>query len=248
MWNEPSGGGGSRERFQANLNEGVLTMKKRLIAVMVYGVFSAGWSLAAEPVDNHVKGALADIERYEKQFAGKTSANASTVKRTLKLLALTRQRLDSSENKSHESWIDADKRYKSAGGPAERVPGSEGITGHANIVRRGQHAASPPWLRDFDLRCPQADDFPLPRADQEARPRHPEPDEYDGHRRSKALPRPGVCRQVPAGRPAIPGESGQVRRLPGRSGRRDDRPTPGQVRADDRIRPGLRSQGDGRTR
>ncbi len=68
--------------------------------------------LADDPVDNHVKSALADIERYENQFEGKTNVNASTVKRTLKLLTLTRERLDKSANQSHASWIDADKRYK----------------------------------------------------------------------------------------------------------------------------------------
>ena len=60
-------------------------MKKLLMFVAVTWVVSSGWSLAAEPVDRYVKSALSDIERYEKQFAGKTSANASTVKRSLKL-------------------------------------------------------------------------------------------------------------------------------------------------------------------
>jgi len=82
------------------------------MSVLVCWALGSGWSLAAEPVDNHVKNALLDIERYEKQFAGKSSANASTVKRTLKLLTLTRQRLDGSTNQSHASWVEADKRYK----------------------------------------------------------------------------------------------------------------------------------------
>ncbi len=87
-------------------------MKKLLIAVLVCWALGSAWSLAAEPVDNHVKNALLDIDKYEKRFAGKTSANASTVKRTLKLLSLTRQRLDGSPNKSHASWLEADKRLK----------------------------------------------------------------------------------------------------------------------------------------
>lgn len=79
---------------------------------------AAAWALslgilfAAEPADNQIKGALMDIERYEKQFGGATSANASSVNRTLKLLTLTRQRLDGSSNQSHESWKEADARYK----------------------------------------------------------------------------------------------------------------------------------------
>lgn len=67
---------------------------------------------AAEPADNQIKGAIMDIERYEKQFSGQTSANPSSVKRSLKLLSLTRQRLDSSPNKGHESWVQADQRYQ----------------------------------------------------------------------------------------------------------------------------------------
>ena len=66
---------------------------------------------AVDPADNQIKGALYDIEKYEKQFGSQTSANPSSIKRSLRLLALTRQRLDGSANKSHTSWIDADKRY-----------------------------------------------------------------------------------------------------------------------------------------
>ena len=110
-------------------------MKKLLMFVVVIWVVSSGWSLAAEPVDSYVKSALSDIERYEKQFAGKTSANASTVKRSLKLLGLTRGRLDQSSNKSHESWVEADQRYKVlvdklngllSGGDSANTPATEG--------------------------------------------------------------------------------------------------------------------------
>ena len=66
---------------------------------------------AVEPADSQIKGAFGDIDRYEKQFSGKSNPRASNVKRALKLLKLTRQRLDSSANKSHESWKLADQRY-----------------------------------------------------------------------------------------------------------------------------------------
>ena len=62
--------------------------------------------------DKAVSNALLDIEKYEKQFAGKTTASQSSVKRTLKLLGLTRQRLDSSTQQNDPSWQEADKRYK----------------------------------------------------------------------------------------------------------------------------------------
>ncbi len=81
---------------------------KTHLAVWAIGLASL---FAAEPADNQIKGALMDIERYEKQFAGATSANSSTVNRSLKLLNLTRQRLDGSPNKSHASWKEAETRY-----------------------------------------------------------------------------------------------------------------------------------------
>ncbi|MFK7964864.1 MAG: hypothetical protein AB8C46_12955 [Burkholderiaceae bacterium] len=67
---------------------------------------------AVEPADSQIKGALGDIARFEQQATGLTSSRASNIKRTLKLMKLTRQRLDSSPNQSHPSWQEADRRYK----------------------------------------------------------------------------------------------------------------------------------------
>jgi hypothetical protein len=84
----------------------------RLITIgIVCWVLGSNWSLAEDPVDNQVKNALADITRFETQFSGKSSVSASQVKRTLRLLTLTRQRLDKSTNQSHTSWKAADARY-----------------------------------------------------------------------------------------------------------------------------------------
>ena len=47
----------------------------------------------------------------KKQFAGQTSVSKPTAKRTIRLLKITKQRLDSAGNKSDHSWVDADKRY-----------------------------------------------------------------------------------------------------------------------------------------
>ncbi|MCB1122598.1 MAG: hypothetical protein KJT03_13680, partial [Verrucomicrobiae bacterium] len=82
----------------------------RILALSCFLTVSPHLS-AAEPADNQIKGAIMDIERFEGQFLGATSANASAVNRSLKLLNLTRQRLDSSPNKSHPSWKEADQRY-----------------------------------------------------------------------------------------------------------------------------------------
>jgi len=72
---------------------------------------SFGMAFAVEPADSNIKGALGDIERYEKQFPESSSPRSSNIKRALKLLKITRQRLDSSNNKTHESWVLADQRY-----------------------------------------------------------------------------------------------------------------------------------------
>lgn len=66
---------------------------------------------AANPADADIKGALYDIAKYEQQFGNKTTERATTLNRTLKLLTIARKRLDSSPNKSHASWIDANNRY-----------------------------------------------------------------------------------------------------------------------------------------
>lgn len=66
---------------------------------------------AVEPADARIKAALYDIDRYEKQFAGKTSERATVVRRVLKLLTISRGKLDASPNKSHPSWHEADNRY-----------------------------------------------------------------------------------------------------------------------------------------
>ena len=87
-------------------------MKRPWMILSLVWLVGAAWSCAQAPADGQIKSALADIEKYERQFAGNAPANPSTVKRTLKLLGLTRQRLDGSSNQSDASWIEADRRYK----------------------------------------------------------------------------------------------------------------------------------------
>ncbi len=72
----------------------------------------AGWLFAAAPADSQIKSALQDLERYEQQFPASATVNPSSARRTLKLLGLTRQRLDSSSNQQHASWQEADARLK----------------------------------------------------------------------------------------------------------------------------------------
>ena len=87
-------------------------MKTVALIMATLGIWGLNFADAVEPADSQIKSALTDIVKYEKQFQGKTAVNASTVKRTLKLLSLTRQRLDDSSHQTHESWQEADQRYK----------------------------------------------------------------------------------------------------------------------------------------
>lgn len=84
---------------------------KMLTAIAIF-LCSPALAGAAEPADSQIKGAMDDITRIESQFSGTTTPRESVINRTLKLLQLTRQRLDSSTNRTHESWLLADQRYK----------------------------------------------------------------------------------------------------------------------------------------
>lgn len=66
-------------------------------------------AMASEPADGNIRDALADIQRFEQQV-GTGSVSRNTANRTLKLLNLTRQRLDASGNREDPSWIEADTR------------------------------------------------------------------------------------------------------------------------------------------
>ncbi|WP_339635646.1 hypothetical protein [uncultured Sneathiella sp.] len=86
-------------------------MRRLISAVILISFIIMGAAIADTAVDKNISDAMADIERYEQQFAGRTSANKSTVNRTLKLLKLTRQRLDSAADHSQPAWLAADERY-----------------------------------------------------------------------------------------------------------------------------------------
>jgi len=69
-------------------------------------------SLIAQPalaIDGQLKGALYDINKYEKQLSKQTSK--ITAKRLIKFLKITRQRLDDSSSKSSPEWKKANQRY-----------------------------------------------------------------------------------------------------------------------------------------
>ncbi len=64
---------------------------------------------ASAAADNNIKSANSDLDRLEKQAKG-LRPGASGAKRVLKLLGLTQGRLNSSPNKNHPSWVQANER------------------------------------------------------------------------------------------------------------------------------------------
>ena len=68
-------------------------------------------AFAFEPADAQIKSAVADLARFEQQV-GSGAISKATAQRTLRLLGLARQRLDSSPNHADPSWTDADARYR----------------------------------------------------------------------------------------------------------------------------------------
>ena len=102
-----------------------------LVALAVSGTAMADTA----PADNNIKSAQADIARFEAQAASFTGASKSSIRRTLKLLTVSRQRLDGSPNKTHASWQEADQRFTALqnrlqtmleGGAATSAAGSQG--------------------------------------------------------------------------------------------------------------------------
>ena len=84
-------------------------MKHLLLPLLVCSLLVSS-AVAAEPADAAIKGALSDVEKYEKQFAASTPVNKAAVNRTLKLLTLTKERLDASPNQTDASWKEVDAR------------------------------------------------------------------------------------------------------------------------------------------
>jgi len=80
-----------------------------LITACLLFMASSLWAIV--PADDVIKNALADLERYEGQASSLSPGQSAGANRILKLLRLSRDRLDSSPNKTDPSWIAVDERY-----------------------------------------------------------------------------------------------------------------------------------------
>ncbi len=84
---------------------------KMIIGVLFISlVIGSGLVSAAGHTDRQIENVLADFSRYEKQIGG-SSVTPNTAKRILKLLGLTRQRLDGVADKANPAWEKADARH-----------------------------------------------------------------------------------------------------------------------------------------
>lgn len=108
-----------------------------LVATIVFSL-TQGVSAA----DRQTTSSMADIQRFESQSAGYTARQKANIRRTLKLMSITRQRLDSSPNRSDPAWVEADRRYKAL---ASRLNGllSGASGGTATTNQAGTSAARP---------------------------------------------------------------------------------------------------------
>ena len=82
-----------------------------LCAVVISAVGSASTLSAAEPIDNVVKNAVIDIERYEAQAVELNADRKSQVRRMMKLVDMSHQRLQESTNQTDASWQEVNERY-----------------------------------------------------------------------------------------------------------------------------------------
>ncbi len=84
---------------------------KTVLSGIILFVLCSVSTWAVEPADSNIKSVLDDLTRYEQQFSANTRPSKNTVNRTLKLLTISRQRLDGSAHKDHASWLEADRRH-----------------------------------------------------------------------------------------------------------------------------------------
>ncbi|MBZ0167255.1 MAG: hypothetical protein K8I00_10660 [Candidatus Omnitrophica bacterium] len=84
---------------------------------------------AAEPADGIIKNALADIVRFEQQASGLTPARSSNANRILKLLNLSHERLQGSQNQDDPSWQEVNQRYVNLRGQLEGLLNPPAQTG-----------------------------------------------------------------------------------------------------------------------
>ena len=97
---------------------------------------------AQAPADNQIRNALSYIEKYERQFESQNPISKPTATRTLKLLNIARQNLDSSANKNHSSWQSADQRLNALISRVHSLSGS-GSSGSKTVQHNASVVTSP---------------------------------------------------------------------------------------------------------
>lgn len=89
-------------------------MRSFILLGIFMSVLTGPPGFAAETVaDREIAGAFADLKKYEVLLTGPTPPTKPTASRTLRLLKLTRERLDASDHQHDPSWIEADARLVS---------------------------------------------------------------------------------------------------------------------------------------
>ncbi len=84
-------------------------MKNSLLVGVLVTAMVAPVGASADKVVTQV---LSDLDRFEQQFSGSGTVNRAAAKRTLRLLEIRRQTLDSVADKSTPQWQEADRRLR----------------------------------------------------------------------------------------------------------------------------------------
>ncbi|BAO43313.1 hypothetical protein [Thiolapillus brandeum] len=84
-------------------------MSKYFFVFLAMGML-IGANARADDAERTLHGIMTDIQKYETRFSGQTQPNKASVRRTLKLLGIRRQSLDSLADHNSPQWKEADQR------------------------------------------------------------------------------------------------------------------------------------------
>jgi hypothetical protein len=87
-------------------------MRNNLLAAILFAssLISASVLAQTEPADSDVKAAVYDIGRAEQQLPSLSPSRPANITRLQRSLKIPEQRLNTSPNKSHASWVEAKQR------------------------------------------------------------------------------------------------------------------------------------------
>jgi len=125
-------------------------IRKLLFSLIVSLLMAFPACAQEESADSMIKAVVADLDKYEKQAEGLTSADKRHINNILRFLPVTEARLSSSRNQSHSSWLDASKRLSTLKDHLEDL--KAGKTSTATAAKPAESGvAAPAGMTDAQL-------------------------------------------------------------------------------------------------